>query len=46
MDQSQYGKSGVTSFINIPEYWCSHGCSTEGLVDAYQQEHPDGYQGR
>ena len=39
-------ESGITCFINIPEYWFSHGCTTDGLVDACEQEHPDRYQGR
>ena len=34
MDQSQYRKCGVTCFINILKYWCPHGCTTDGLVDA------------
>ena len=46
MDQPQYGKSGATCFINSPEYWCSHGCATDRLVDECEQEHPNGYQGR
>ena len=31
---------------NIPEYWCLHGCTTDGPVDACEQDHPDGYQSR
>ena len=38
--------SGDTVFIIFAEYWCSHGCTTDGPVDACEQEHPDGYQSR
>ena len=39
---SRYGSitiwnNEVTCFINIPEYWCSHGYTIDGIVDAHKQ---------
>ena len=46
MDKSHYRNSGVTRFIIFTEIWCSHGCATDGIIDAHEQEHPDRYQSR
>ena len=38
--------SRVTNFIIVTENWCADRCATDGLVDAHEQEHPNGYQSR
>ena len=37
MDKITLGNSGITRFIIIADNCCSHGCATDGLVDACEK---------
>ena len=32
-----YRNTGITNLTIFTEIWCSHGCTTDGLVDAHKQ---------
>ena len=36
--KSHCGNTGITHLTIFTEIWCSHGCTTDGLVDAHEQD--------